>query len=139
MKKFLSSVFATVVVHSILLLLVLSVATENESLASIAISVNWVLVLLAWLLTIAVLIMSFALVDRSWGGDKESIFKILSELTKKKGIIRRIYGWITFASALCLMAYAGWVVSAVVYGLTAFIFSVSASIARDKIDAYQAA
>ncbi|EDW0102768.1 hypothetical protein S969_000031 [Salmonella enterica subsp. salamae serovar 6,7:z:1,5] len=94
MKKFLSSMLGSLVTHTILLLLVLSVLTENENLASIAISVNWVLVVL---------------------------------------------GWLTFSVAICLMAYTGWVVSAVIYGITSFLFTLGASIARDKIEEYKAA
>lgn len=139
MKKFLSSVLGSLITHTILLLLVLSVSTENENLASIAISVNWVLVVLGWLVTLVMVILSFALVDKSWRGDKENILKILSELTKKKGFFRRFYGWLTFAMAICLMAYTGWVVSAVIYGITSFLFTLCVSIARDKIEEYQAA
>ncbi|MDE9691021.1 hypothetical protein L2101_22390 [Citrobacter portucalensis] len=139
MKKFLSSVLGSLVTHTILLLLVLSVLTENENLASIAISVNWVLVVLGWLVTVVMVILSFALVDKSWRGDKENILKILIDLTKKKGIFRRFYGWLTFSVAICLMAYTGWVVSAVIYGITSFLFMLGASIARDKIEEYKAA
>lgn len=139
MKKFLNSVLVSLVTHTILLLLVLSVLTENENLASIAISVNWVLVVLGWLVTVVMVILSFALVDKSWRGDKENILKILIDLTKKKGIFRRFYGWLTFSVAICLMAYTGWVVSAVIYGITSFLFTLGASIARDKIEEYKAA
>lgn len=139
MKKFLNSVLVYLVTHTILLLLVLSVLTENENLASIAISVNWVLVVLGWLVTVVMVILSFALVDKSWRGDKENILKILIDLTKKKGIFRRFYGWLTFSVAICLMAYTGWVVSAVIYGITSFLFTLGASIARDKIEEYKAA
>ncbi|MFB4699488.1 hypothetical protein ACE3KD_08635 [Enterobacter hormaechei subsp. steigerwaltii] len=139
MKKFLSSVFATVIVHTILLLLVLSALTDNDSLSSIAVSVNWVLVVLGWFATLAVVILSFVLTDKTWKGDKDSILKILLELTKKKGIIRKAYGWLMFTAVLCLMAYTGWVVSAVIYGITSLMFTLGASIARDKIEEYQSA
>lgn len=139
MKKFLSSVFATVIVHTILLLLVLSALTENDSLSSIAVSVNWMLVVLGWFVTLAVVILSFVLTDKTWKGDKDGILKILLELTKKKGIIRKTYGWFMFTAVLCLMAYTGWVVSAVIYGITSLMFTLGASIARDKIEEYQSA
>lgn len=139
MKKFLSSAFATVIVHTILLLLVLSALTDNDSLSSIAVSVNWVLVILGWFVTVVVLILSFVLTDKTWKGDKDGILKILLELTKKKGIIRKTYGWLMFTAVLCLMAYTGWVVSAVIYGITSLMFTLGASIARDKIEEYQSA
>ncbi|ECD9611578.1 hypothetical protein FNZ18_19760 [Salmonella enterica subsp. salamae] len=139
MKKFLSSVLGYVVTHTILLLLVLSVLTENENFASIAISVNWVIIVLGWFITVAMVVLSFALVDESWRGDKENILKILIDLTKKKGIFSRFYGWLTFSVAICLMAYTGWVVSAVIYGITSFLFTLGASIARDKIEEYKPA
>ncbi|MBS6076093.1 MAG: hypothetical protein KIB03_14605 [Citrobacter freundii] len=139
MKKFLSSVLGYVVTHTILLLLVLSVLTENENFASIAISVKWVIIVLGWFITVAMVVLSFALVDESWRGDKENILKILIDLTKKKGVFRRFYSWLTFSVAICLMAYTGWVVSAVVYGITSFLFTLGASISRDKIEEYKAA
>lgn len=139
MKKFLSSVFATVIVHTILLLLVLSALTDNDSLSSIAVSVNWVLVVLGWFVTVVVLILSFVLVDKTCVGDKDRILKILLDLTKRKGIIRRAYGWAMFTAVLCFMAYTGWVVSAVIYGITSLMFTLVASIARDKIEEYQSA
>lgn len=139
MKSLISSVVGSLIAHSVLVLLILSVVVENKSLAAIAVSANWVFVVLGWFVSAMCIILSHALMDGSYKGNKAEICKTLSVFTKKKGALRRLYGWLTFTVVLCLLAYSGWVVTAVIYALTSFIFTVCASIARDKINEYQAA
>lgn len=137
MKKVINSFLASVIAHSVLGLLIASIWYENSSLAGVAVWANWVLVMLGLFLGAAVLILSETLSEMR--SDKQEIVDILTPIIKKQAAVLRIYGFVRSIAVIFLLSYTGWIVTAVVYGLTCCIFGVCVSIARDKVDKFQAA
>ncbi|WP_410694891.1 hypothetical protein [Citrobacter freundii] len=137
MKKIINSFLTSLIAHSVLVLLIASIWYGNSNLADVAVGANWVLVMLGLFLGMAVLILSEALSGRR--DDKQEIVDILTPIIKKQTAVLRVYGFIRSVAVIFFLSYSGWIVTAVVYGLTCCIFGVCVSIARDKVDKFQSA
>lgn len=135
MKTFLSHIVSL----ALLAALLYSVLTGSDSIMSVVASAYWVLLLLAVFVSVLIMAMlGLAGIERD-PIKKAKIIKSLEEISKKKGAIKRSFGWLCLAFIVSLLAYGGWVFTAVCYAIISLIFRLCTSIARDKINELSAA
>lgn len=84
-----------------------------------------------WLINAIILIvMPIGIVAVCLIDDKSKLEKIA---TKKKGLLRRLFGWLKVALMFCAVAYAGFTVAAVFYAFGVMLMTLVVLIARDRV------
>lgn len=135
MKTFLSHIVSL----ALLAALLYSVLTGSDSIMSVVASAYWVLLLLAVFVSVIIMvIVGLAGIERD-PIKKAKIIKSLEEIAKNGGVIKRAYNWLCLVITVALLAYGGWVFTAVCYAVIALILKLCTSIARDKINELSAA
>jgi Na+/melibiose symporter-like transporter len=135
MKKFLCHIVSL----ALLAALLFSVLTGNDGIMSVVASAYWVLLLLVLLVSAIIMaIVCLAEIERDPAKKAKSI-KSLEDISKRNGAIRRAYNWLCLVLVVSLLAYGGWVFTAVCYAVIALIFKLCTSIARDKVNELSAA
>lgn len=64
---------------------------------------------------------------------RNAVTEPLQKFVKKKHIIFRLWGWACFIAAVALVAYSGWILTAVCYVLASLFVSFIASVVRNKL------
>lgn len=135
MKKFLYHIVSL----ALLAALLFSVITGSDGIMSVVVSAYWVLLLLAIFVSVIILVITgLAGIERD-PIKKTKIIKQLETIAKKSGLITRAYNWLCLVLIVSLLAYGGWVFTAVCYAVIALIFKFCTSIARDKFNELSAA
>lgn len=135
MKTFLCHIVSL----ALLAALLYSVLTGNDGIMSVVASAYWVLLLLAVFVSVIILaIVGMSGIERD-PTKKAKMVKHLEDIAKKNGVIKRAYDWLCLVLIVALLAYGGWVFTAVCYAVMALIFKLCTSIARDKISELSAA
>lgn len=130
MKTFLCHIVSL----ALLAALLYSVLTGNDGIMSVVASAYWVLLLLAVFVSLIIMaIVGLAGIERD-PTKKAKIVKSLEDISKSNGVIKRAYNWLCLVLIASLLAYGGWVFTAVCYAVMALIFKFCTSIARDKVN-----
>lgn len=122
---------ATLISLSLIAALAAGTTLKIDGLVTVSVAVTWVLCLIG--LVVAIIMMasasSYSMVD---GKAKEKVGALLTDAAKTKSLARKLFGWTTFMLTVGLLAWSGWVVTAVVYGLSSLIIRLARSMARDE-------
>ncbi|CNL92937.1 hypothetical protein [Yersinia aleksiciae] len=118
----------------LLVTLIFSVLTGQESITAIAVSAYWIVIFLAAFVSVAVMLTTALVTIETNAGKREKLIELLNKVAVKRGVIRRGWNWLCLILIAGALAYGGWVFTAVVYVIASLICRLSVSIARDKID-----
>ncbi|NMC25047.1 MAG: hypothetical protein GYA32_15015 [Serratia sp.] len=125
----------TFIAYGVSLLLLISMAAgvfyQIDGLVTLAVSINWMICILAIPIAIATVTASI-LYEKSNEESRIKIAKLLVQAAKRKSFIARVTGWTTFLIMTSLFAWSGWIVTAICYVLASFILKFANSIARDE-------
>ncbi|EOE8052020.1 hypothetical protein [Klebsiella pneumoniae] len=61
----------------------------------------------------------------------------VKRITRRKNVIARWWGWVCMVLTIVLLAYSGWVFTAVCYALSSLFVRFCVSLARDKVEKLQ--
>lgn len=116
---------------TVIAMLVAGTFLQISGLITISVSLNWVCIILA---VPASMLMVFCAVmyDKSSGKIKESTEQLLHQSAIKKSILAKLYGWLKAITTIVLLAWSGWLVTAIVYCLAVLIMEFAKSIVRDE-------
>jgi hypothetical protein len=125
----------TFIAYVVSLLLLISMAAgvfyQIDGLVTLAVSINWILCILAIPIAVATVAASI-LYEKSNEESRIKIAKVLIQSAKKKSFISRVTHWTTFLIMTSLLAWSGWIVTAIAYVLASLIIKFANSIARDE-------
>lgn len=133
MKKFMIKVITSVVSYGLLALLAYGALSDTASLVGVGVAAYWVIIVLGLLVGTLILVVSYAIPGEKDEQKKQKLLTIVQDSVKKRNPILRGIGWIFFIAITLLLAYSGWVFTAVSYALSALIVKLMLSIARDNV------
>lgn len=133
MKKFFTKIIANVISFSLLSLLAYASYTGSSSLTNLTVAAYWVIMALGLFIGILLLVLSYAKDHAKSEDEKNKVIELIVAATKKKSIIFRFIDWFCLAAIVALLAYSGWVFTAVFYVMVALIVKLLISIARDNV------
>lgn len=133
MKKFLIKALITSSSYVVLALLAYGSLAGITSLVGVAAAVYWVIIVLGLLVGVLISIFSYVIPGEKDEQKKQKLITIVQEAVKKRNPILRGISWIFFIAITLLLAYSGWVFTAVSYALSALIVKFLLSIARDNV------
>ncbi|MDM1841057.1 hypothetical protein [Serratia ureilytica] len=133
MKKFLIKALISSSSYVVLALLAYGSLAGITSLVGVAAAVYWVIIILGLLVGVLISIFSYVIPGEKDEQKKQKLITIVQEAVKKRNPILRGISWIFFIVITLLLAYSGWVFTAVSYALSALIVKFLLSIARDNV------
>ena len=134
MKKFFTKAIVHVISNGLLCLLAYASYTGSKSLVSISVAAYWVIMFLGLFIGCLVLVLSYAKDHAKDDETKGKVVDLVGEVTKRKSKFSRGIHWLYLALIVALLAYSGWVFTAVFYVLVSLIVKLFISIARDNIN-----
>lgn len=134
MKKFLFKAVGELVSWGGIALLAYSAWVGSNSLAGIAAASYWVVIVLAIFIAVLAYIGVLALSEEKDLEKRKKGLDLLKDTYKRVGFFRKCINWLCLVLIVCLLAYTGWVFTAVSYALIALLFRFVIAIGRDKYE-----
>ncbi|QNM20400.1 hypothetical protein CXM81_10230 [Citrobacter freundii] len=138
MKKFITKLMAEIFSVGLVVLLAYSVWEGVTSLTAIAAAAYWIIIALAIFVGLISCIGIWAIEkELEVNADPEKREKLIGSLEatfKKQGFLRKSLNWINLTIVVCLLAYSGWVFTAVTYVLISLLCKLVISMGREKFD-----
>ncbi|HDC4567344.1 hypothetical protein [Enterobacter cloacae] len=138
MKKFLTKLFAEIVSVGLVALLSYSVWEGIASLTAIAAAAYWIIIALSIFVGLVACIGIWAIEKElevnSDPVKREKLIASLEATFKKQGFLRKSVSWLNLIIVVCLLAYSGWVFTAVTYVLIALLCKFVISMGREKFE-----
>ncbi|MGG7989834.1 hypothetical protein PGO11_04080 [Klebsiella aerogenes] len=132
MYKFLTDTFSQVIYYGLLVTLVFATFTGQDNILSVAAAAFWVVIALVIVLGPLTLILAYGaeLVGNEKSGHE--VLEAVKRITRRKNVIARWWGGMLLT--IVLLAYSGWVFTAVCYALSSLFVRFCVSLARDKVE-----
>lgn len=138
MKKFLTKLMAEIVSVGLVVLLAYSVWEGVTSLTAIAATAYWIIIALAIFVCLISCIGIWAIEKElevnADPAKREKLIGSLDATFKKQGLLRKSVSWINLIIVVCLLAYSGWVFTAVTYVLIVLLCKLVISMGREKFE-----
>lgn len=133
MKKFMTKIVINVINYTLLSLLLFAVFTGAKSLVGVLAAVYWVMISLCFVIGPFFYILSYAAKSAKDEDSRRKARELIGDVAKKKNVLLRVLGWLELIIISCLMAYAGWVFTAVCYVLSSLYLRLFVSLARENV------
>lgn len=117
--------------------LVFGIYTGQSQFVGVAAAAFWLLIVLGIFVGCAYGVTASSLDSLADDESRKAAIESLQRFTKKKNIISRVWGWLCFIASVVLLAYSGWVFTAVCYALASLFVRLIASVVRDKLQKYE--
>ncbi|EJD3719754.1 hypothetical protein PD335_000930 [Salmonella enterica] len=135
MKKFMTKIVINVINYTLLSLLLFAVFTGAKSLVGVLAAVYWVMISLCFVIGPFFYILSYAAKSAKDEDSRRKARELIGDVAKKKNVLLRVLGWLELIIISCLMAYAGWVFTAVCYVLSSLYLRLFVSLTRENVAA----
>lgn len=136
MKKFIFGIITEVINYGLIASLILAVITDNHSILNITAATFWIIILLGCFFGPAHVVVAYGIEYTKDEKARADGIAALTRFTKRKNIVRRAWGWLCLAVVTALLAYGGWVFTAVCYVLASLFVQLCASLSRSKLSKY---
>lgn len=133
MKKFITKLFTSLTHYGLILILLYAVSTGTQSLLGLIAATYWVIMSLGIFIGPLLYILSHAAKNKKDEESGRKAMELVSNAVKKKNAFLRALGWFELIVISCLLAYSGWIFTAVCYVLSSFYLRLFISMARDNI------
>lgn len=134
MKKIIWGIFGRGVSIGLLCLLGYSAFASDPAPAAVAATAYWILMTLALFVGFISCTGLAALSYEMDPGKRETLIASLSQFFKKRGPARRFISWCLLIFIVTLLAYTGWVFTAVCYMLVTLVTMLIITLGRDKLE-----
>lgn len=134
MKKIIISIFSETLFYALIATLAFASYVGSHSLLNIAAMAYWFVILLGVLGGCLYGFMAFALKYSSNADDRQKTIEALTRFSKKKNTFFRYLSWFHLALIVCLLAYSGWVFTAVCYALASFFTRMCIVLIREELE-----
>lgn len=133
MKKFFTSLITSASDYALLIILLYSSMTGVQSLIGLTVAAYWVIMVLAFFVGPLIYILSYAAKSAKDEESRRKALEIVGGIAKKKNLFLRSVGWLKLIIICCLLAYGGWVFTAVSYALMSLYLRLLISLSRDNV------
>lgn len=133
MKSFLTKALTNIGSYALLSLLAYSAIFDNQQLIGISVAAYWVVISLGLFMGALIMVLSVAKDHTRDEAAKQKLIELVREATKRRSKVMRGVQWACLISITMLLAYSGWVFTAVIYVLVGLIVKFFLSIARDNV------
>ncbi|HCA9890605.1 TPA: hypothetical protein MYK79_002571 [Klebsiella pneumoniae] len=134
MKSFFSGFISNVISWSLLALLAYATWTGSDALSRISAVAYWMIIILVVFISTIVTLAAF-LTSREGNPEKKmAAIQNLRVIFKRSGVLSKIVGWLRLIAIVMLLAYAGWVFTAVAYALCALFSRFIIAVGRDEYE-----
>ncbi|KZQ64964.1 hypothetical protein [Klebsiella aerogenes] len=137
MKKFLTDTFSQVIYYGLLVALVFATFTGQNNILSVAAAAFWVVIALGAVIGPLTLFLAYGAGQVSDKKAASDALETVKKITKRKNFVARWWGWVCMVLTIVLLAYSGWVFTAVCYALSSLFVRFCVSLARDKVEKLQ--
>lgn len=139
MKKFLTDTFSQVIYYGLLVALVFATFTGQNNILSVAAASFWVVIALGIVLGPLTLILVHGAEQFHNEKSGQEALQAVKRTTKRKNIVARWWGWFCMVLTIVLLAYNGWVFTAVCYALSSLLVRFCVSISRSRVEKMEGA
>lgn len=137
MKKMLTKFISETVSIGLIALLGYSIWKDLPSMTAIAASAYWIVIALAIFVGAISCIGLVALGEEMDPEKRKSLTDNLTDMFKKPSAFRKCINWIALFLIVGMLAYTGWVFTAVCYMLVSLLFKFIASLGREKLEGFK--
>ncbi|MFZ4219704.1 hypothetical protein ACEV6Q_17865 [Enterobacter ludwigii] len=130
MKKIFIPIVIETIRYTILSFLFWGAITGRDNVVSMASAAIWIIIFLSGFAGTITLLIAIA-VERMVKNKQDAI-KYLEGVSKRGNIVVRTWGWVVFIATAILLAYSGWVFTAVCYAMTSIFARFCIAIARNS-------
>ncbi|CAM6427997.1 hypothetical protein MOV73_003794 [Raoultella ornithinolytica] len=134
MKSFLNGFISNAISWSLLALLVYAAWTGSEALSRISAVAYWMIIILMVFMSVIVTFAVFLIKREDSPQKKNAAIESLRVVFKRSGVLSKIVGWFRLIAIVMLLAYSGWVFTAVSYALCALFSRFIISVGRDEYE-----
>lgn len=134
MKKLLTDAATKITFYALLAALLFAVTTGAGSLLRVVAAAYWVIVLLGAVVGLLALIITFGVEYSKDDKSRREDIEYLERFAKRKNAIARVWGWFCLVLEASMLAYGGWVFTAVAYVIASLFVRLCCSLARDKVE-----
>lgn len=134
MKRFLTSFIGNVISWGLLALLAYSAWAGNEAVSKILAVAYWVIIILAIFIAF-IATLAARLISREISLKKKmAAIENLRVIFKRQGVVRKTVNWLSLIAIVMLLAYTGWVFTAVIYAFSSLLSRFIISAGRDEYE-----
>lgn len=133
MKNLMTKMVVNITNYVLLFLLLYAVLTQTQSLVGLTVAVYWVIMSLGLFIGPLIYILSHAAKSAKDEESRRKALEIIGDSAKKRNVLLRSLGWAELIIISCLLAYSGWIFTAVCYVLTSLYMRLFISMARDNV------
>ncbi|MFZ5272136.1 hypothetical protein [Enterobacter asburiae] len=132
MKKIVISIVIETIRYTILSFLFWGALTGRDNVVNMASAAIWIIIFLSGFsgtITLLVATTAKSMIDQK---SRQDAIKYLEGFSKRGNIVVRAWGWVIFIATAILLAYSGWVFTAVCYAMTSLSARFCIAIARNS-------
>lgn len=137
MKKFMFIVITEAINYGLMASLIVAALTDNDSILNITATAFWIIIFLGCFFGAANVVVSYGIKYSTNEKELADGLVALERFSKQRNVFRRAWGWLCLAVVTGLLAYGGWVFTAVCYVLASSFVRLCASLVRENIRKYK--
>ena len=134
MKKFLIDTLNKILYYALLAALAFGSVTGQSNILNVAATAFWVVVFLGVFGGVLTTFLAHGAEHVTDEKTRQSVLESLRKIVRRKNVVARWWGWCCMVATIALLAYGGWVFTAVCYALSSLFVRFCISLARDKVE-----
>lgn len=134
MKNFLIDTLNKILYYALLAALAFGSVTGQSNILNVAATAFWVVVFLGGVVGIITIFLAHGAEHITDEKSRQSVLESLRKIVRRKNVIARWWGWFCMMATIALLAYGGWVFTAVCYALSSLFVRFCISLARVKVE-----
>lgn len=132
-KKFITGALMSCIYYIVMASMIFGIYTDQSQFVGIAAAAFWILIVLGIFISCVLGIAASALDSLVDETSLRATIQSMQRFSRKRHIIFRLWGWTCLIAAVALLAYSGWIFTAVCYVLASLFVRLIASVVRDKL------
>ncbi|MEI9745856.1 hypothetical protein [Enterobacter ludwigii] len=134
MKNFITGALISCIYYIVMASMIFGIYTGQSQFVGIAAAAFWILILLGIFTSCVIGAAASALDSLVDETSLRATIQSMQRFSRKRNIIFRLWGWMCLIAAVALLAYSGWIFTAVCYVLASLFVRLIASVVRNKLD-----
>ncbi|NTZ48385.1 hypothetical protein FCM30_21860 [Lelliottia aquatilis] len=136
MKKLITGALMSAIFYIVMASMIFGIYTGHSQFVGIAAAAFWILILLGIFISCFIGVAA-SLLESLVGESLKTTIESLQRFSRKRHIVIRVWGWGCLIAAVVLLAYSGWIFTAVYYVLASLFVHLVASVVRGKLKKHE--
>ncbi|POZ13678.1 hypothetical protein ACB496_12790 [Lelliottia nimipressuralis] len=136
MKKLITGALMSAIFYIVMASMIFGIYTGHSQFVGIAAAAFWILILLGIFISCFIGVAA-SLLESLVGESLKTTIESLQRFSRKRHIVIRVWGWGCLIAAVVLLAYSGWIFTAVCYVLASLFVHLVASVVRGKLKKHE--